>query len=159
MKPIFTRPQATCRTAALSLAAALVLAGCQSSDAPTVIDVTGTVTAGGEPVPYAELSFIPDDGQRGSSGSTDDSGSYVLLHTRGATGAVIGTHEVTVSIPPVDPTTVSQVERERGGTGPPVKVLTKTVEVTPDTETLDFDIPVEEVIKARDGAGAGGYGQ
>jgi hypothetical protein len=58
--------------------------------------VTGTVTMDGAPLPNALVTFTPTGGGRGSTGTTDDQGKYILIYA-GEQGALIGEHKVTVT--------------------------------------------------------------
>jgi hypothetical protein len=65
-----------------SIAAA---AGCTSDDGPTRYRVSGEVRVNGEPVPYGEILFTPDNG-KGNSGpqgiATIQNGKYDTAGTR-----------------------------------------------------------------------------
>jgi hypothetical protein len=74
--------------------------GCGSRE--KVVAVSGTVTHNGQPVPGLVVSFVPDaQTETGTStGETDDNGKYSLtVFKTGASGAVVGTHKVWVSLP------------------------------------------------------------
>jgi hypothetical protein len=81
--------------------ASAYLAGCGSTG-PTVVDVTGTATRDGKPVPHLFLNFLPDQG-RPSWGMTDERGRFTLSHDEKRNGAVVGTHTVWVQWRPKDP--------------------------------------------------------
>ncbi|WP_299469870.1 carboxypeptidase-like regulatory domain-containing protein [uncultured Gimesia sp.] len=75
----------------------LLISGCGGGpdDAPKTVEVTGTVTMKGNPVSDAIVIFIPKSGPS-AVGSTDASGKY-SLKTGKATGAIPGSHTVTIS--------------------------------------------------------------
>lgn len=78
---------------------ATVLVGCgggSGADAE-LGTVTGQVTLNGQPLPQAEVQFVPLKGGRSSYGTTDDNGMYELVYSASAMGAVIGSHEVRIS--------------------------------------------------------------
>jgi hypothetical protein len=79
----------------------LALPGC-GSRGPEIVDVTGTVTRGGEPVEDLEVHFVPDEG-RPSWGLTDAQGRFTLNYSRDRDGAVVGRHRVFVRYMPHDP--------------------------------------------------------
>jgi hypothetical protein len=76
-----------------TLLLALVLAGCNSG--PRLVKVSGTVTHGGEAVPFVTLYFEPDEG-RASTAMTDAQGRFTLSYTAKEEGAVAGHHKVHV---------------------------------------------------------------
>ncbi|HET6575982.1 MAG TPA: carboxypeptidase-like regulatory domain-containing protein, partial [Fimbriiglobus sp.] len=84
------------------LMAAIVIVGFVGcgGDGLKRVPVTGKVTAKGEPVGNATISFIPTDATRGEGGigTTDSMGVYVLTGSRrGDTGVVPGQYKVRVS--------------------------------------------------------------
>ena len=72
--------------------------GC--SNDPAAAKVTGTVTLDGNPVPSAEITFVPEDGSRISQAMTNSEGKYELRFSASKTGAMIGTHKVTIRTGP-----------------------------------------------------------
>lgn len=80
----------------LSLLAAI---GCGSNDAPNMAEVEGTITLDGKPVRRASVVFTPIGGSIGgpSYGVTDDKGHFVLNYSQSVSGAVVGSHRVTIS--------------------------------------------------------------
>jgi hypothetical protein len=75
-----------------------LLAGCGG---PTVVNVTGTLTRGGKPVPHLQVNFVPESG-RPSTGWADENGRYSLQYDLNRGGAVTGTHRVFVLFRPRD---------------------------------------------------------
>ena len=75
----------------------MVACGCGGggADIPALGTVTGKVTAGGQPVAGAIVTFTPADG-RPSSGQTGADGTYTLMYNVGNAGATIGKHTVLV---------------------------------------------------------------
>ncbi|MFO7906637.1 MAG: carboxypeptidase-like regulatory domain-containing protein [Planctomycetota bacterium] len=71
---------------------------------PELGKVSGKVTMDGEPLDNALVTFSPVEGGRSSSGKTDENGNYTLSFAD-RTGAVVGTHKVSV-------TTLTEVEGE-----------------------------------------------
>ncbi|QDU25410.1 hypothetical protein ETAA8_04780 [Anatilimnocola aggregata] len=99
------------RNVALALAAALLLAGCGSSDKGKV---SGTVTSDGQPVSGGSVSFVPvaEPGSspeapaaaasgRVATGAVLSSGSFSLSTDADEDGALIGRHEVVYTPPSV----------------------------------------------------------
>lgn len=87
--------------AAIMLAAALLLVGCGSSDKG---QVSGTVTAAGQPVTGGSVSFAPVAGSaagRVATGAVRSDGSFSLSTDTDNDGALIGRHEVVYTPPSV----------------------------------------------------------
>lgn len=90
--------------AGIALAAALLLAGCGSSDKGKV---TGTVTTAGQPVTGGSVSFAPvaEPGAktpgRVATGAVRSDGSFTLSTDTDNDGALIGRHEVVYTPPSV----------------------------------------------------------
>ena len=86
----------------LALGFAMVLAiGC--GDSKKFAPVSGKVTLNGKPLPSAHVMFQPDvdpgsiQGGEGSAGKTNDKGEFTLKSSTGKTGAMVGTHRVSIS--------------------------------------------------------------
>jgi hypothetical protein len=82
------------------IAAALIgLAGC--SDSETTIERTvragGIVTHQGQPLPYYQVMFHPDDGRRPAAGVSDAQGKFVLGTNGEGDGAPAGKHRVSIT--------------------------------------------------------------
>lgn len=74
---------------------AISLAGCGGSELG-LIDITGTVTRDGEPLPNVTVMFVPAPGEsapRGSNGFTDANGKYRLVYVD-AYGIIPGKYQV-----------------------------------------------------------------
>ena len=119
------------------------LAGCGKSN---IVQVSGTLTYKGTPVPNALLTFEPDHGRQ-SWAQTDEQGRF---YDRDQDGAVIGKHKVFLEF---KPSTDAQREAIMQGKQPPMspemKALfrkysvsnsTLTVEITPSTKDLKLDL-------------------
>jgi hypothetical protein len=74
-----------------ALLAALAASGCGE---PKFVKVTGRVTYKGQPVPSTQLRFLPDNGERPSTGLTGDDGNFSLKYSRHQTGAPPGGYTV-----------------------------------------------------------------
>src|SRR5262245_2230951 len=89
--------------AAALLAAALLAAGCNKTP-PAIVPAEGVVLLNGQPLPHAEVQFVPM--LRGFGGEyiavavTDDQGRFKLL-CKGQPGACAGENKVTVTEGPV----------------------------------------------------------
>ena len=70
--------------------------GCGGPDGPELAAVSGTVRLDGEPLPGADLLFIPENGST-SSGATDKNGYYYLRYSASRDGAMPGKHTVRIS--------------------------------------------------------------
>ncbi|RCS48251.1 carboxypeptidase regulatory-like domain-containing protein [Bremerella cremea] len=84
--------------AGICFAVLLTCQGCFSSSSVPLADVAGVVTKDGKPVADATVVFSPTEG-RPSSGTTDEQGVFHLQFTAEHEGAVLGTHNVTISLP------------------------------------------------------------
>jgi hypothetical protein len=85
---------------ATALLLLLTLAGC-GGDAPSIVEVNGTLTYKGQPVPNASLRFMPAEG-RMSVGDTDEQGHFKLTYDAKHPGAVVGKHKVSVKMRPMN---------------------------------------------------------
>lgn len=74
------------------------VSGCGQSG-PKVVEVAGTVTRNGNPVPNVALSFTPTKG-RPSWGQADEHGKFKMQYTLERDGVEVGRHKVTVQFPP-----------------------------------------------------------
>jgi hypothetical protein len=91
----------------LLLAGLLLLPGCGG---PKMAYVTGKVTCKGKPVKEAAVTFNPAgrfDGDKEpgkpATGFTDEEGKYVLATFKKNDGALIGKHQVTVTLDDTNP--------------------------------------------------------
>lgn len=82
----------------LLLLAAIMLTGCGGPKPfnPDIGTVTGTVTMDGKPLADANIVFIPIVMGPQSTATTDASGKYKLIYTKGGDGAVVGEHAVSI---------------------------------------------------------------
>jgi len=71
------------------------LTGCGNADLGSV---SGKVSLDGQPLPGAQVSFMPSKGGGPSFGETDGEGNYTLTHTSGSSGAVLGSHTVSIVV-------------------------------------------------------------
>lgn len=63
---------------------------------PDIGQVSGTITLGGQPGANLMVTFQPEKG-RPSYATTDESGAYELTYNGDASGAKIGSNQVTIS--------------------------------------------------------------
>ncbi|MCC9604862.1 carboxypeptidase-like regulatory domain-containing protein [Blastopirellula sp. JC732] len=73
-----------------------LLLGCGGKSGPILAPVEGSVTKDGQPISGAQVMFYPDAG-RPSVGQTDGDGHYSLRFTADRPGAVLGSHQVTIT--------------------------------------------------------------
>ena len=74
------------------------LAGCSGGGNIDTLDVSGTVTYNGQPVPNVAVTFNPDGEGWPATGRTDDQGQFVSLTTRETgDGIAEGSYTVTLS--------------------------------------------------------------
>ena len=130
----------------VGIAAVLMIAGCGGVDGPELADVSGKVTLNGQALPNAVVQFQPTTPQGSySAARTDENGFYVLRFTRDQSGAIIGTHRVSIS------TAAPDAEDEDGNPRPvPEKVpaaynaqSTLIRDVQPGTNTIDLALTGE----------------
>jgi hypothetical protein len=119
----------------MTAAAALVLmlsVGCGGRDLPELAPVEGKVTLDGKPVPNVMVQFLPENGGRPSTGTTDDEGHYELTYVAGEMGARLGRNKVEVVMiwPDGEPT-------------PGVKDVVPAAYKGKDT-TLSFEVKAED---------------
>ena len=79
---------------AAGFTAALGFAGC-GPGGPEIVEIEGTVTRNGKPVPNLRIYFAPTEG-RPSWGISDANGRFVLDYDYDYDGAKVGTHKVWV---------------------------------------------------------------
>src|SRR5689334_22974691 len=91
----------------LSVLTLLFLFGCKKGP-PPLVEVQGVVLLNGQPLPQAQVEFVPDledfGAQLNSTGVTDDQGRFTLTcMLKNEPGAVVGKHRVLVTDPPLAP--------------------------------------------------------
>jgi hypothetical protein len=90
---------------AIVVASGLTLAGCSDgARSPTLTEATGVVLLGGQPLPNAQVTFLPTAPGLGANvqatGVTDEKGHFTLT-TGGKAGAAVGENLVTVAEGPI----------------------------------------------------------
>ena len=111
---------------------AVLLAGCGQSG-PELAPVSGRVTLDGRPLEMADVVFQPDDARSPSYGRTDADGRYELGYKRGVAGALVGGHNVSISVSSelvARPPRIAQSERH--------------AEVEPGNNEFNFDVKSEK---------------
>ena len=88
----------------LALLAVLAAFGCGKSP-PPIVEVEGTVLLNGQPLPNAQVEFVPElkdfGAEMNSTATTDDKGHFKLTcNLNQQTGACVGSHRVLISEPP-----------------------------------------------------------
>ncbi len=123
----------------LALFLLLPCIGCAPGDIGLV---EGTVTADGQPVPNAMVTFFPRPDGRASAGLTDEDGRYELTYTRGQMGAKVGEHKVTITTAVDGGDYGDTIAKE---TLPAKYNLASELmeEVKPGSNTIDFDLDYE----------------
>lgn len=79
------------------LVASLSFAGC-GADGPEMVPVKGVVHLDGQPIEGASVTFIPTEGGRPATGKTDETGQFELTTITTGDGAIVGDHQVTVTL-------------------------------------------------------------
>ena len=122
---------------AMTIAPALLAAfGCGGG--PTVVEISGTATRGGTPVPDLVVTFHPDKG-RPSWGFTDPQGRYSLHYTKDQDGAVVGHHRVFVNYQPRDPEIQLAITDGKFDYPPDIKAIEEKYG-NPESTPLQFDV-------------------
>jgi len=80
----------------LALAAVMLGSGCFGQQGLETAPVTGTVTYNGKPLPYGTVSFRPPAGSP-ATGNIQPDGSFSLSTYGNGDGAIVGTHQVSVT--------------------------------------------------------------
>jgi hypothetical protein len=74
-----------------------MICGCGRSG-PETLSVTGTVTLDDKPITGASVMFIPQFEGQPAVGVTDDEGKFTLTTGGSTEGALVGKHQVTVTL-------------------------------------------------------------
>lgn len=77
-----------------------ILSGCNSGS--NVVEISGTLTRNGKPVPYLTIHFVPENG-RSSWGVSDENGQFIMKQDKKTPGVLFGTHTVWVEWRPLTP--------------------------------------------------------
>ena len=128
---------------------AMIVCGCLgSSSGPELVDVSGTVTMDGKPLPNAIVTFRPEGAQGGEQsrpayGQTDDDGRYRLQYSTEKSGAIPGKYSVSIS-------TYRRPDEDKDGNEIPGAAetvpevynakTTLTAEVSADQPAHDFEL-------------------
>ena len=123
----------------------MMLIGCGRSDG--LVEVSGTVTLDGKPLPEAIVQFTAASNDAGYSrpatGRTDSGGHYQLEYSTGRTGTRPGAYKVSIST--FWPSTLTNEEKLVPGS--PEKIpdvysskSTLTTEVKPDGSEVNFEL-------------------
>jgi len=128
---------------ALVVLSALALTGC-GSRGPKIVEVSGTVTRGGQPIKDLTIHFVPEQG-RPSWGFTDPEGRYTLHYNRDRDGAVAGKHRVFVKYEPHDPEIQYAIFQGRFNYPPEIKAIEDKYG-TPEASPLSFDLQESQEI-------------
>ena len=75
----------------------LLITGC-GHDGPQRAPVIGTITFDGKPLAKANVVFAPESGERSASGITDAEGHFQLGTLSINDGAIVGNHQVTITL-------------------------------------------------------------
>ena len=95
------------------LALSFLICGCGGGSEFELVPVSGIITMDGKPLEGAEVVFAPqaveDQASVGpaSVGTTDASGKYVLVTTKGEEGAMVTDHVVAVSLNKISDSAIS----------------------------------------------------
>ncbi len=121
----------------------VILAGCQRG--PQLGRVTGTVTANGEPVPFAYVVFNPVKPPRNyGSAYANEKGQYELRFSTARNGAPVGKHQVSITAAKGDELPDDAKPSARRNV--PSKYNTATelqAEVKPGSNVIDFALVID----------------
>ncbi len=84
------------RSCLLLFLVTVFIPGCSRSG-PALGEVSGNVTLDGQPLPDAQLSFMPTKGGRTAMAQTDEEGNYTLIYSMKAYGGEVGENLVRVN--------------------------------------------------------------
>jgi hypothetical protein len=130
------------------LLASAFLAGCTADEYRELglIDVSGTVTLDGKPLPGAKVSFVSDD-KRSAIGVTDSSGHYKLMYDSKRAGAMPGPKIVRITQADVagESTDANAPTSGEGAVKEPIPARYNRnselkADVSPATKTFDFPL-------------------
>ena len=76
--------------------AILVLSGCGPA-APSLVDVRGSVTFNGKPLPKGQIAFVPEGSGQPGLGYLSSEGTYRLMSGGGRPGILPGTYRVSIT--------------------------------------------------------------
>jgi hypothetical protein len=135
-------------TRKLWLAAVALFLAASGCGGPRLVKVTGKLTFKGQPVPNTRVFFTPDEeGQRGSSGVTDDEGRFTLKNSRTTDGALRGQHTVYLRYEPTaeeelgtSPAKVSRDVKEILGKYARGKSSDLHYDITSDGQFVEIDL-------------------
>ena len=83
----------------LLLVGCVAFVGCGGTPGPTLYEVSGRLTKGGQPLSNVSVTFSPVDSSLPSSaGVTDNEGKFTLQTQTGESGAVAGSHKVILGV-------------------------------------------------------------
>ena len=130
---------------------ALCLAGCSGGGSVDTVDVSGTLTRNGQPVPNVAITFTPDADGWVATGKTDEQGQFASLTTReSGDGIAEGSYTVTLSqVTEAATGEVSSADAYAPTAGAnlpfPTKYLNTAesdlkVTISADTETLELEL-------------------
>jgi len=127
---------------------AISFSGCGRHDGPELGQVKGTVLLDGQPLSHALLIFQPQGGSGSYSvGITDSKGAYRLEYTRSQKGALVGSHEVSISTAIESSTDLDTKENPKMAKEripPQYNKKTELIrEVKEESNTLDFQLESE----------------
>lgn len=134
------------RYLAVCAVASIMVVGCGANSGPPVGAVTGTITLNGQPVPHANITFVPEGKGSPSYGGTDEHGVYRLMFNQKRAGAELGKHNVLVQNR--EPETDDSGNRILSGL--PVAIPAKyqqpgslTAEVRPGSNEVNFTLEAQ----------------
>jgi hypothetical protein len=155
------------RTFASLALAGLIGCGSSDEDSFTLVRVTGTITQNGKPLAGADVSFVPQAGNKNSTPGVDQSGPQgnYMPKFKGRTGLAPGKYKVTI-IPP-DEVSASKVPekfqsdpmmfnimKQAQGTAKKASDKKEVLKNEFDAEVPDKDVVLDFDVKASSAAGS-----
>ena len=104
-------------------------AGC--SDGPRIVQIEGTATRKGQPVPNITVFFMPIIEGRRSWAITDEEGKFKLTNSAEVQGVPVGKHKVSVAFRPKDPKEELDIQSGRKKLHPEQQAILKKYAVNP----------------------------
>tara|TARA_R100000750_G_scaffold49652_1_gene34514 strand:- start:476 stop:862 length:387 start_codon:yes stop_codon:yes gene_type:complete len=127
------------------MSALLMMTGCgETSDQLPLASVSGVLMKNGAPVPNAEIRFKPKTVKaKMSQATTDENGAFELNYSQSEKGAVVGEHDVMVTI--YGKRGPSDVEGQLGPPLEPPKEYVLGMKTVPEegAENLTLEIPAK----------------
>ncbi|PQO39409.1 hypothetical protein C5Y96_02740 [Blastopirellula marina] len=91
----------------MASASVMLCSGCFGQKGLETAPVSGVVTYNGKPLPYGRVSFRPEAGSP-ATGAIQSDGSFSLSTYGNGDGAIVGTHQVSITATEADAGTMAE---------------------------------------------------